>query len=117
MRHYQQLLLDSLERHYWTLDEVRKPEHWWAAEIWVISSSRQQFGLRLFVTFIVDPGSERSSDSADVREIAVTRELLADWHADGALVSLRPHSRSYPADIEAAMSGIDELRNALTKAG
>ena len=117
MRHYQQLLLDSIERHHWSLDEVRKPEQWWAADIWVISSSRLQFGLRLFVTFIVDPGSERSSDLADIREIAVTREMLADWHADGALVSLQPHCRNYPADIEVAMSRLDELRNDFTNAG
>ena len=117
MRNFQKLLSDSLQQHHWSLDEIRKPEHWWAADIWVISSSRQQFGLQLFVTFIVDPASLRRNDLAAVWEIAVTREMLTDWHADGALVSLRPHSRSYPEDIEAAMIRLDEIRTDDTNAG
>src|SRR5262245_38309059 len=117
MRNYQKLLLDSLQCHHWSLDEIRKPEHWWAADIWVISSSSgQQFGPRLFITFIVDPGSGHSNDLAAVWEIAITREMPTDWHANGALASLRPSSRSYPADIETAMIRLDEFRNNITNA-
>ena len=84
--------------------------HWWAADIWVIASTRQRFGLRLIVTFIVDPGSDRSNDMATVREIAMTREPLADYQAVDAIISLRPHSRNYPMDVQAAMTRLDEFR-------
>jgi hypothetical protein len=32
MRNYQKLLLDALQQNHWSLDEVLKPENWWAAE-------------------------------------------------------------------------------------
>src|SRR5689334_20559379 len=57
MRNFQKLLLDALQQNHWSFDEVIKPEHWWAADIWAISSTRQQYGLRLFVTFIADPAT------------------------------------------------------------
>ena len=110
MSKFQKILLDSLQRHHWSLDEVCKPDHWWEAEIWVISSSRQQHGLRLFVTFIVDPGSLRSHDLSAVSEIVIARERLADWHAANALVSLQKASRSYLKDVEAAVIQLDEVR-------
>ena len=110
MRNWQDILRAALERNHWSLDEIMPPEHWWAADIWAISSTREQHGLRLYVTFIVDPGSVRSHDLRAVAEIAFTRELLSDWHAEGAIVTLRPRERNYPTQIDAAMIRIDEYR-------
>jgi hypothetical protein len=116
MRNYQKLLLDALQQNHWSLDEVLKPENWWAAEIWAISSIQQQHGLRLFVTFIADPATLGRHGLAGIWEIAITREMLASWHGHEPLVSLRPNHRSYPADIKAAMNLLDELRNNTTNA-
>jgi len=109
MRHYQTLLLDSLRRSHWRLDEERPPDQWWAAALWVISSERAQAGRQLFVTFIVDPASDQAHSA--VRDIAITTEPLSTWQSSGALVSLQPHRRSYPSDLEAAMLRLDEFRN------
>src|SRR5947209_19751749 len=103
MRNWQNILRVALERNWWSFDEVVQPEHWWAADIWAISSTREHHGLRLYVTFIVDPGALRPHDRTAVVEIAFTRELISDWHAEGAIVTLRPRDRNYPTQIDAAM--------------
>src|SRR5262245_38141913 len=110
MRNWQNMLRAALERNGWSLDEFARPEHWWAADIWVISSSREQHGLRLYVTFIVNPAHLQPHDRSAVAEIIFTRELLSDWHAEGAVVTLRPRERDYPTQIGAAMIRIDEYR-------
>ena len=114
MRNFQKLLLDALQQNHWSLDEVIKPEDWWAAEIWAVSSTRQQHGLRLFVTFIADPTTLGCHGLASLWEIAISREMLSNWHAYEALVSLQPSRRSYPVDIKAAMNRLDELRKNVT---
>ena len=111
MRHYQQLLFAALERHGWQLDERRKPEQWWIADLWVISSLRARHGLQLFCSFIVDPQAERPSGIADVRSIAFTSEPLRNWpEADSAPVLLYPADRNFPTTVEPAMVRLDELR-------
>jgi len=115
MRNWQNILRVALERNHWSFDKVLQPDHWWAADIWEISSSREQHGLRLYVTFIVDPGSIRSHDLRAVVEITFTHDLLSDWHAEGAIVTLRPRDRNYPTQIDAAMIRIDEYRKQRAK--
>jgi hypothetical protein len=115
MRNWQNILRVALERNRWSLDEVMQPEHWWAADIWAISSIREHHGLRLYVTFIVDPAHLRPHERTAVVEIAFTQEPLSDWHAEGAIVTLRPRDRNYPTQIDAAMIRIDEYRKQIAR--
>ena len=115
MRNWQNILRLALERNHWSLDEAVQPDHWWAADIWAISSTREQHGLRLYVTCIVDPAHLRPHDRTAVADIAFTREPLSDWHAEEAIVTLRPRERNYPIQIDAAMIRIDEYRKQTAK--
>ena len=111
MREYQRLLLERLEQHGWQLEEIRHPEDWWAAEVWVLASQREQHGLLVFCTFIVDPQSGLPRDIASVHEIAFTLEPLSNWQcSETAIAKLHPCRREYPGDLQAALEKLHLIR-------
>lgn len=56
MATYKDLLLKALMDNGWEQTEVNEEGiDWWGDEVWKIKSNRQQWGLELYLTFLVDP--------------------------------------------------------------
>ena len=64
MKLYKEQLLTSLSNSGWELVEIDDFTDWWAEEHWRIASRKHQWGLELWLSYLVDPsydGSDKSS--------------------------------------------------------
>jgi|KBSMisStandDraft_5_1062788.scaffolds.fasta_scaffold567614_1 hypothetical protein len=63
MKTYQRQLLRALEEAHWELVGAIEPPGWWAQAHWRLQR-RDAPGRHVFLSFLVDPQSERSDGSA-----------------------------------------------------
>ena len=74
MKAYKEQLLQTLSAGGWALVEIDDFTEWWADEHWKIASRRNEWGLELWLTYLVDPmydGNDKSSAVWAVQAAAV----------------------------------------------
>jgi len=59
MQAQRQGLLSTLEEHGWRIVSHEEQLQWWADEMWLIESTWSPVGRLAYVTFLVDPQSQR----------------------------------------------------------
>lgn len=55
MVYFKELLLDKLALNDWELIEINDNTDWWLESYWKLRSVRQNYGLEIYVLFLVVP--------------------------------------------------------------
>jgi hypothetical protein len=53
-------LLSQLPEHGWRIARIEENLEWWADEMWLLESEWSPVGSRAYITFLVDPMSDRN---------------------------------------------------------
>jgi hypothetical protein len=93
MQHYKQLLLKALDDDGWELESRDDDTEWWADEHWLIRSTRQNWGLELTLSFLVDPQYEGHEKEKAVWAIAANSGTPLGRLAAEKAVALMPMTR------------------------
>lgn len=78
MKHYKQILLNKIIDSGWELESTNIDTDWWLEEIWSIKSVRENWGKKLFISFLVDPQYDGNNKSQAVWAISVTTDIPSD---------------------------------------
>ena len=93
METQQRQLEEFVVRDGWTIvARELSPEEWWLDEVWILESTGTPAGLRVFLSFLVDPqapGERRKGDHVWA-VVATAARLTSRLHLEPD-VPLRPH--------------------------
>ena len=114
MKNYQLQLTELLSRDGWEVESVDDQTDWWSAEQWIIASRRENFGLKLWVDFLVDPQYTGNKKSSAVWAISAclgppSDRLVAE---DGIVMDLakgefRPKLEQFAESVTALRRSLD----------
>ena len=111
-RKYRDQLLDGLARDGWQHLETMNESDWWGAEHWVLKSIRQNFGLRIILTFLVDPLAEAVVDKNKhvwcVR--AASRVPKDSLDEEGVIADLEMRKGHFGEKLAVFTASLDEYR-------
>lgn len=79
MRRYKIQLKELLFESDWELEEVDDQTDWWLEELWVIVSSKQNWGYKLYLHFLVDLQYEGRDKSSAVCAIAALEKPVKSY--------------------------------------
>jgi hypothetical protein len=102
---------DTLERqlseHGWQVESVESPfeDEWWADEIWVADSVWSPLGVRIYLTFLVDP------QGADIWTLGVASERPQERLAATAVFCLPGPGHGWREQIPALFEVLSQFRN------
>ena len=88
MKYYKELLLRKLANSGWELVEIDEDTDWWLESVWRIKSIRQNYGLELFISFLVDPQYDGVNKSSAVYSIEAFKEFPHERPLKNGLASL-----------------------------
>jgi len=74
LRLYKIRLKDLLLENGWELNEIDDETEWWLEELWVITSSKQNWGYKLYLHFLVDLQYEGTNKSSAVWAVSALQE-------------------------------------------
>jgi hypothetical protein len=103
-------ILAALSERGWDLVETLETE-WWADEMLVLSSSWSPVGLKLFVTFLVDPQHDGPRASGEhVWAVAASTHRPADRTSAATSGPLLALDSAWQADLPDFVRAVDVLR-------
>lgn len=108
------LVKQVLERLYtlgWEVEEVIDVTGWWAQNIWKLTSKKQNFGMKLFITPLTDRLSE-THNSKDIECIRATSEAPCDFYDVSSVISdCYTSARGFEKRLDVFVSEINTFRN------
>lgn len=116
MQAYKAILLREFQQHGWDIQSVDSGGvGWWADEHWTIVSTRQNWGMTLIISFLVDPqwvGNRKKGQG--VWAVGVTPTLPTDRLAAEESIAelLRVHG-PFAENAAAFIQSIDNYRQSL----
>ena len=113
MGRYKDIIHDRLTQSGWEVVEKRPLPDWWATERWTIQSVRQNWGFRLYLTYLVDPMNELDSRrEASVWAVSVNRDIPGDrLEAEREIGLLPVRRRHLPREIGSFLDLLDKQRS------
>jgi hypothetical protein len=93
MKPYKEILLKKLVNEGWELHRRDDHSDWWADEHWKIKSVVQNWGLKVFIHFLVDPQYEGTKKSSAVWAISATHSMPRDRIEAEQGIALMPLSK------------------------
>lgn len=103
-----------LADHGWEVVTVEGGEEWWADELWLVQSRRNQWGLEVVLTFLVDPmwGLPRKKGQG-VWAVAASEGRPSDRPAaEQGIATLCLAKGRFDEELQAFVSALDAHRNA-----
>ncbi len=82
MKHYKSLLLKKLVDSGWELKTQDSDTEWWLEELWEVESIKQQYGYRVYVSFLVDLQYEGTRKSQAVWAIGAATEIPESYSSE-----------------------------------
>ena len=100
-------LLRQLAQCGWQRVAVESPfeDEWWAAEIWVVESIWSPVGVRIYLTFLVDP------QGTDVWALGAASERPQDRFAAARLFCLPGPGHGWYEEMPALLEALATYRN------
>ncbi len=113
MATYKDQLLKALSESGWEQLEVNEEGiDWWGDEMWKMRSIREQWGMELYLTFLVDPlweGPRKKSQG--IWAILATSEFPTDWRQPhGKIATLSMAKRKFGPKLNAFIRDIHAYR-------
>ncbi len=80
MRLYKIQLKELLLEHGWELEEIDDETDWWLEELWTIASSKNNWGYKLYLHFLVDLQYEGINKSSAVSAISAYQKPIKNYN-------------------------------------
>lgn len=114
MSTYKQQLLDRLVDDGWEHTESIEIDEWWAEACWRLRSTKQHWGLELFITFLVDPqwDGAHTGEKPPIWAIVATEQLLDTWRPTEKVALLSMSKRHFAAKLDEFALTLGAFRNA-----
>ena len=95
----------------WEVEEVTQGTEWWANKILKLSSTKQSYGMKLFITPQTDPqNSDQNSQDIDI--IRASTNLPTRYNDDSNIISeCFTNSRGFEGKLDEFISQIEDFRN------
>jgi hypothetical protein len=111
---YQDQLGDVLKQHGWDVVNRQDRGEWWDAASWQIESRRNQWGLSIILSFLVDPPYEGNRRESAVWAVAANSTQPQDrLEAEDAIALVSIRDFRFPDRLEYFVDEIDAYRNQL----
>ena len=95
----------------WEIEEVIEVTEWWARNVWKLTSIKQAFGMKLFITPLTDRTSE-AYDSKDIEIIRASSEVPNDFYDISSVISdCFTNTRRFEKKLDEFISEIEKFRN------
>jgi hypothetical protein len=98
VRAYRRHLLELLSRSGWEVVNMETESDWWADGHWCVQSIRENWGLRLWINFLVDPQYEGSDKASAVWAVSATVEHPREREEAGRGIVLVDLQRGWQRD-------------------
>jgi len=114
MATYKQLLLERLAEDGWEQTESLEIDEWWAEACWRVRSTKQQWGLELFITFLIDPqwDGAHTGEKPPVWAIVATEQLPETRTPTDEVALLSMSKRHFETKLEEFARELATYRNA-----
>jgi hypothetical protein len=103
MTGYKYKMLAELQNHGWELSEViDKDLDWWVDKHWCIKSVRENWGLEIYITFLVDPHwSGNRKKGQGIWKLMASSSLPMSWnHESSEIASLSMSKGKFDFKLE-----------------
>lgn len=112
MKTYRKILLGKLINHGWVLILEDDDTDWWADGYWKIKSIKQNWGLEVYIHFLVDPQYDGPKKESAVWAIAASRGKPSDRLEAETGISLMALSKGkFDKNISDFVNDINDYRN------
>ena len=112
MKHYKELLLKKLSNSGWELVEKSDDTDWWLEEHWKVKSNQQNWGLEIYILFLVDPQYEGTIKSQAIWAIQAVKKIPVQRPIDNEeLIEMDLVKGKFDKKLESFIEGINEFRN------
>ncbi|MEM7249457.1 MAG: hypothetical protein AAF533_29375 [Acidobacteriota bacterium] len=108
--HRDQLLGGLLDRGWEQLRVDLQGTDWWAAEHWWLRSTREQYGLELVISFLVDPQFEGQGPKSSAVWVIVATEELPSGYMDMGLARLPLQRGRFDRNLQSFLDELDAWR-------
>jgi hypothetical protein len=118
MTGYKYKILTELQKYGWELSEVTdKDLDWWVDEHWRIKSVRENWGLEIYITFLVDPHwSGNRKKGQGIWKVMASSSLPSSWsHESSEIASLSMSKGRFDPKLEHFVKEVNNYRNKLNK--
>ncbi len=118
MNAFKAILLRELRQHGWEVESI-DPDGagWWADEHWTISSTRQDWGMTLVISFLVDPqwdGNRKKGQG--VWAVGITQSLPTNrLAAEESIAELCCFRGPFAENARAFVQSINNYRQTLAE--
>lgn len=111
MKSYQIQLLNELSANGWELKSVIEEQEWWAETHWVISSVKENFGLELYISFLIDPLHEGAITDAIVTEIiASTQQPTSRLLTENTIIDFSLNKGRFDENLNSCILQLCKIR-------
>ena len=109
---FRTLLRDRLDHDGWEVTAIGDDTDWWVDQHWEIRSTRQAYGLTLFLNFMVDPQHERMHKSNAVWSItASTRRPAGRTDTAGEVAAMVLQKGRLARNLNGFIGELNAYRN------
>jgi hypothetical protein len=112
LRLYKIQLKELLAESGWELQEIDDETDWWLEELWVIVSSKQEWGYKLYLHFLVDLMYEGRNKSSAVSAISALQEPAKSYtEANEHVAEMWLQKGKYDENLKKFVQEINQHRN------
>jgi len=111
MRKYKIEIKEKLVDSGWEVEEIDTDTDWWLEERWAIFSTKQNWGYKLYLHFLVDLQYEGTDKDSAVWCVSALENKAMDYHsASSSFVSMYLQKGKFNENILLFVKGINTLR-------
>jgi len=112
LRLYKIQLKELLLENDWELEEIDDETDWWLEELWVVSSSKQNWGYKLYLHFLVDLQYEGNNKSSAVSAISASQKPAKSYtEANDHIAEMCLQKGKFNENLKLFVQEINQHRN------
>ncbi len=116
-KNYRDQIRNSLSQSGWEIISIDDKTDWWVDEHWTISSTSQEFGYSLVISFLVDPLYEGHDKSSAICEIVICKTRPPDrLDNESRVAELDMQKGHFATKLDSFIHEINQHRNSLGEA-
>ncbi len=112
MRKYKLEIKEKLIETGWELEEIDTETDWWLEEVWTIVSTKQNWGYRLYIHFLVDLQYEGTNKSSAVWCVSAIENKAENYHtAQSGFADMLLQRGKFDENIKLFIGNINKQRD------
>jgi len=112
LRLYKIQLKELLLENGWELKEIDDETEWWLEELWVIASSKQYWGYKLYLHFLVDLQYEGTNKSSAVWAVSALKEHAKSYtEANDYVAEMLLQKGKFDENLKQFIQKVNKHRN------